>query len=198
MNGIRTDVIALAAILGSAAVGGATSMAWTGDSSDEFYQECATTVVETAPRVVISLGGEGDAVVVAPQVSVGTDESCGVQFGEVRIDRVPAQMDRARARVERARERVERVNLVRFHDLEGQLSKRHEDLEGLSLQLEGLEGGWLLELQGLEELAALEALREMDFDGLSEELEAEIEGRVESKMRELEERLERVGRGNGR
>jgi hypothetical protein len=175
MNGISTDVIALAAILGSAAVGGVATLALTDGGSNDFSFECATTVVETAPRVVVSLGGADGAIVVAPDVRVHTEEACS---NVVRLN--VHEMDRARQRVGR----------VRIEGLQGEVELQEIDLDGLMIELEGLEG--VMEMGGLGEIL------EMELDGLDEMLEMAIEGRLEKEMLELEKQLERLERGNGR
>ena len=166
MSGISTDVIALAAILGSAAAAGATTMALSSDRSAHSSFDCVTTVVETAPRVVVSLGGDAGTFVVAPDVDVRTEETC-------------SNMTR-RGRVER------------LHQVEGEVARREIDIDGLKIELEGLEGVMMMELGGLGELL------EMELEGLDEMLEMEIDGRLEDEMRKLEEKLERLERGNGR
>ena len=189
MSGISTDVIALAAILGSAAAAGAPTVALSSDRSDDFAFECATTVVETAPRVVVTLGGDEGTFVVAPDVQVHTEEACSnvVSVNMHGMDRAAAEMDRVRARVDRARERYERLR-----EVEGDLGRRQIDLDGLKIELKGLEGVMMMELGGLGEFL------EMESEGLDEILEIEIEGRLEDEMHELEKQLERLDGGNGR
>jgi len=189
MSGISRDVIALAAILGSAAAAGATTIALSSDRSDDFAFECATTVVETAPRVVVTLGGDEGTFVVAPDVQVHTEEACSnvVSVNMHGMDRAAAEMDRVRARVDRARERYERLR-----EVEGDLGRRQIDWDGLKIELKGLEGVMMMELGGLGELL------EMESEGLDEILEIEIEGRLEDEMHELEKQLERLDGGNGR
>lgn len=207
MSGISTDVIALGAILGSAAVGGVVTLALAdrpADSEWEVSYECATTVVETAPHVVVSVGGVGEAVVVAPDVSVREEPCAKVvridEMNAVHLDRARAEMDRARARMERARHRMERVEM---RELERHLERYNGELEGLRIELDGLEDALVIDLDGLDELIELQLgnldqLIELELEGLDEALEVEIEGRLDDEMRRLEERLERLDRGNGR
>ena len=84
MKGISSDVIALAAVLGSAAVAGVVTLALAASDSGEVAYECVVTEVETAPRVVVALNDGHSAVVVAPDVWAGSAEACA----EVVVDRL--------------------------------------------------------------------------------------------------------------
>ena len=76
MKGISSDVTALAAVLGSAAVAGVVTLALAGRDSVQVAHECITTEVEAAPRVVVALNSGHAAVVMAPHVRTGSAEVC--------------------------------------------------------------------------------------------------------------------------
>ena len=219
MRGISTDVAALAAILGSAAVAGVVTLGLAADRQEHAAEaevedvalDCATTVVETAPhvRVVVSEGQEGKAIVVGPDVSVRIDESCAevVAVGKERVARTYARLDRARERMQEARDwyqdRFEPIERVRLHGLDEKLERRRIELDGLKIELAGLGDVTLMELEGLDEALAvqLEGLDETlaeELEGLDALIKLEIEDKLEAEMRRLEERLERLDRGNGR
>ncbi len=122
MGGISTDVIALGAMLGSAAVGGAVTLALAGEESPQRHEvsvECVQTVVETAPRVSIAIAGEGETVVLAPRVSVRTTEPC---VGLVQLERLERELARRRAEF----------------DIDARLE---EEMRRLEERLERLDGG---------------------------------------------------------
>jgi translation initiation factor IF-1 len=174
MNGIGTDVIALAAILGSGAVGGVATLALAdGDSvdSDEARYECSVTMSESAAPVVVTLGGDTETIVVAPNVSVGVGSSCvaGAVIQEIGSERMEREMARARVRIERAQERMERAQ---------------ERMERVQIRIRS---GPRVRVRGLE--SALE--------GLDQELQKEIQGRLDEEMKRLDERLKRLDDGNG-
>jgi hypothetical protein len=145
MNGIGTDVIALAAILGSGAVGGVATLALAdGDSvdSDEARYECSVTMSESAAPVVVTLGGDTETIVVAPNVRVGVGSSCvaGAVVQEISSER----MGRVQIRVRSG---------PRVH------------VRGLESALEGLDQNLQKEIQGRldEEMKRLdERLKRLD------------------------------------
>lgn len=74
MNGIfGTDVVAVACILGGAAVGGAVTLA--GGGGEHAHAGCAEAVAESAP-VVVALGADEPSIVVAPRVRAHRHAHC--------------------------------------------------------------------------------------------------------------------------
>jgi hypothetical protein len=184
MKGISSDVIALAAVLGGAAVAGVVTLALvSGDRAEEYAYECIVTEVETAPHVMLSLSTGGSSIVVAPDVSFGTSEACAsvhverIELEGRHLDRAHERMDRARERVERTQERVEHTRRVVVDRLERVDHSRRVDLAELRKALE-------LELGGRAEL---------DTDRILDEME-----KVEEEMKRVEEELKRRRRRPGR
>jgi hypothetical protein len=195
MRGISSDVIALAAVLGSAAVAGVVTLALaTGDSGEVSY-ECLVTEVETAPRVMVAHNDGHTAIVVAPKLHARSAEVCTeivvYRLGGdvIRLEqRARFQVERAREGVERSRheiiERVERVERVRRdRSLGEELAQefRHE-LETVRVMVDGIE----IEFEGLGEL------RKLELEGLSEALELQFRGRSQLEADQLEAELERM------
>lgn len=147
------------------------------------------------------------------------------EMARARADRAVGRVERARERGERAQERAarvrdrhsERAQEMHFEFDEGDFDFDFDfnfdfdgmeiDLEGLELQLEGLEGlqglrglEGLRGLQGLEGLAALKALEGMEWrlTGLEGDVGVEVERRIEEEMRRVEERLSQLNRPIGR
>jgi hypothetical protein len=176
MSGLGTDMVALACIVGGAAVGGFATLA-SQDGGHEHLDVACVEAVES-PQVVVALGDGAESFVVAPNVQVHASHECHAVQEEVHVIRMREarhEMERARERVERAQERMERVR-VRLERVDRQeLDEARRKLEAAGLQLEGLE------LEGLEEV-----------------LEFEIEGRLREEMELLEKRLEGLGNGVGR
>ncbi len=110
MKGISSDVIALAAVLGGAAVAGVVTLALvSGDRAEEYAYECIVTEVETAPHVMLSLSTGGSSIVVAPDVSFGTSEACAnVHVARVVVDRLERVDHSRRVDLAELREALER------------------------------------------------------------------------------------------
>ena len=109
MSGWGTDVVAVACIVGGAAVsGGATLFAMRGGEQPARCEMQAVAV----PQVVVRMG-DGGAVRVRPQmVRLRSEHGCAVlmvggEGTEVRLDEARARMEDARVRIERARGRVD-------------------------------------------------------------------------------------------
>jgi hypothetical protein len=132
----------------------------------------------------------------------------GTERALERAERARERAERVQERAERVRERaqrgvrVERIHIEGVEDLDFDFdfdfdSDADFDFEGLEAQMEGLD----LQLQGLEglefQLQGLEGL-EFRMDGMSQELDAEIEQRLEEELRQLEEKLSRLNGGVGR
>ena len=180
MSGLGTDVVALACILGGAAVGGVVSLAaWDGGAHE--HEVLCTVEAQAAPRVVVAMGGDEKSIVVAPRVQVHSQHGCEAvvvdEHVRVRMDEARMQMERARDRMERARVRLERVDRAELEESRLIFEERMAEMAGLNIEMEGLD---------------------IVFEGLGDELEAEIEERLRVEMEELEKRLERLDDEIGR
>ena len=202
MRGISSDVIALAAVLGSAAVAGVVTLALVRSDAGEFAYECVVARAETAPHVVLALNGGETSVVVAPAVQISTAEACTevhverLDADERHLERARRELERVQERMERSRdrltdrverERVERAErldrLERVERVRGEALRR-QDFERTRVMVDGV----AIELEGLGELLDLE------LEGLSEALELELGGRgdLDDELARLEEEMKRV------
>ncbi len=115
MNGLGTDLVAMACILGGAAVSGATTMALVDGHAGHADVACVGAAVDVSPRVAVSLDGGKSTVITTPRVWVRHDHDCRVVKVDVRrdvrvdMDQVRAQLEQARERLEQARTRVQRA-----------------------------------------------------------------------------------------
>lgn len=108
MNRIGTDVVALAAILGSGAVGGAVTLAALERGHEPAVADCVAASVMSAPRIVVETharhGDEAKTIVVAPRLRVRATGRCGVvvvdEMAQVELDRALAELDESRAKLE--------------------------------------------------------------------------------------------------
>lgn len=206
-----TDTVALACILGGAAIAGGVTMA-VGEGGQRVDVGCSTVSLATAPRVVVSVRGEDASVVVAPSVEVISDCAGIAGIEPHHAEQVRRSVERARRQVDRARTRVERVERSRARDAQVRLQERAVRLQEVESELEGLEEflqrelGERLELEmeylqerlePLEEteieLEGLEERLELELEGLDEVLELELRTRLDAEMDDLLERLERMG-----
>ncbi len=110
MSVMGTDVLAVACIVGGAAVSGGATLAALQRAEPV---GCAAEAV-VAPRVTVRMGGVGQDVVVRPRVvMVHGVHACGAVVVDrdvrVRMDEVRARVEEARARAEGARARAERA-----------------------------------------------------------------------------------------
>ncbi len=202
MKGISSDVVALAAVLGSAAVAGVVTLALATGHSREIAYECSVTEVETAPRVMVALNDGHTAIIVAPKLHARSAEVCAEvvvdrlggdvirleQRARFQVERALERVERAQERVERSRhevrerlERVERVRRDRSLGEELEQEFRHE-LETMHVMVDGIE----IELEGLGEL------HELELEGLSEALELQFRGRSQVEADQLEAEMERM------
>jgi hypothetical protein len=197
MNGLGTDVVALACILGGATMSGAATLAARSGDGQAVDVACAVEMVES-PNVVVALGEGREHIVVAPRVRVHASHACANAVSQevhVRMEaaqhemlraqeraarareRAQERMERARERIERAQVRVRRVDGLESEELRRQLEAMGEELK--ALKIEGLE------LEGLGEL-------------IEAEVQAEIEGNLHIEMELLKNELERSGNDAGR
>lgn len=102
---LGTDVMAMAVIMTSGAVGGVVTLAALQRSGNAGTVECMTTAVMPAPTVAIE-SSHGHTVVVAPRVRVHAAHGCGsVLVGE----RVQADLERALSELETTRIQLNEV-----------------------------------------------------------------------------------------
>ncbi len=214
MSGLGTDVVAVACILGGAAVSGAvTARARSGgDVEGRLGSGCVVEALHVGPRMVVVSGGSEHVVVAAPDRARGDAEACAavvdprlrirMELSNERTQRVQERMQRAQERMQRAQERMERAQerIERARAREGgvqavELDRVRSELEARLAELKGAEEG----LEGLD--VSVDGLR-LNLDGLgeslSQQISTEVEGRLEAEMRELEKRLERIRRDGGR
>lgn len=208
MKGISSDVIALAAVLGSAAVAGVVTLALASGDSGEVAYECMVSEVETAPHLVVALNSGQATIVVAPEVQASSAEVCAkalverLEGDERHLARARFELDRAqegllrsryrlRERLERM-ERVERVLRVRDRsdEIQHEIGTTRVMVDGVAIELEGLGELLDLELEGLGEAL------ELEFGGRAR-LDGEME-RLDEEMKRLVETLKRLEDGNGR
>jgi len=130
MNRLGTDVVALAAILGSGALGGAVTLAALDRAEQPAMADCATAPVITASRIVVESGHSGHAIVVAPRVRVRHAGGCA---GMVIVDdMVQEELDFALADLEESRVKLERVYEQDFEQrLKEEMAKLEEELSRL-------------------------------------------------------------------
>ena len=208
MKGISSDVIALAAVLGSAAVAGVVTLALASGDSGEVAYECMVSEVETAPHLVVALNSGQAAVVVAPEVQASSTEVCAkalverlegderhLALARFELDRAQEGLQRSRYRLRERLERMERVERVRRTRLLGdevqhEIGTTRVMVDGVAIELEGLGELLDLELEGLGEAL------ELEFGGRAR-LDGEME-RLDEEMKRLVETLKRLEDGNGR
>ena len=112
MYGIKTDVVALAAILGSAAVGGVVTLAALDRGQEPEVADCVAASVMPAPRIVVEShaqhGDEAKTIVIAPKLHVRSTHRCGVvvvdEMVRVELDRALAKLDESRVKLEQVYE----------------------------------------------------------------------------------------------
>ena len=123
MNRLGTDVVALAAILGSGAVAGAVTLAALDRGHESAVAGCVAASVMPAPRIVVESGHGGHAIVITPSLHVRAADRCGAvvvdEIVQADLDRALAELDESRVKLERVYER----------DLERRLNEEMARLE---------------------------------------------------------------------
>jgi len=174
MSRLGTDVLALACIVGGAAVGGVATMGLMYDSHGERHEhadhavECAV-VEDTGARsqVVVTLGSHKNVIVTTPEVRVHQPHCVSMgsfewtEAAEFEIQGAQLRMEQARMEMEMARQMME-IGVI--------------DLEGLDVKLEGI--GFDLDL---------------DLENISEEIEQSLQLEMVRLEEELK-RLDEIGR----
>jgi hypothetical protein len=137
MNQLGTDVLAMAVIVGGAAVGGASTLLFLGAPSNVDF-ECSATV-KAQPRIVVVSGSGESTFVVAPEVELRSSDECSttVRVDRVKPDRAPRSAQRVLARAERVRERVGTVHRIRVQSLaDMDFDFNFEDHQGTEIEVE--------------------------------------------------------------
>jgi len=168
---LRTDVLALACIVGGAGLGGVVTVGLLFGSNDARQDmDCAVVTSEvTSSRVAVSMGGNEQIIVVAPRVRMHQPHCVQVDFDEaafefemqMELENAQVQMEQARMEMEMAREMIE-LKAMNF--------------EGLNVKLEGL---------GFE------------FD-IGDRISEQIERSLQQEMAQLEKELKRLDEEIGR
>jgi len=105
MNRLGSDVVALAAILGSGAVGGVVTLAALERGPQPAVEECFAASAMPAPRIVVESGHGSHSIVVAPRLHVSATHGCGVvvvdELVQEELDKALAELDESRVKLER-------------------------------------------------------------------------------------------------
>lgn len=133
-----TDVVALGCIVGSAAVGGAATLAIM-DGDRAVHRDCGVEAMAVAPRIAVAHGRRSHSIVVTPDVRIHSVRDCSQGRAEVIEIQVEDQL----------------------RELDVQLEQMNGALE---LQMEALETQLEAQVeQGLEaRLQAEQALRQLE------------------------------------
>ncbi len=169
MGRLRTDVLALACIVGGAGVGGlATAGLLFGSNEAHQDMDCAVVTSEvTSSRIAVSMGGNEHVIVVSPRVRVHQPHCVTMESFEwteaqqFNVGRANFRVQQARMEMEMAREMIELKAM---------------NLEGLNVKLEGL---------GFE------------FD-LGDRISEQVERSLQQEMARLEKELKRLDDEIGR
>jgi hypothetical protein len=152
MSVLGTDLLAVACIVGGAAVSGATTMRLLDGHDAHARHACVGAMVRTSPRVVVSMDGGKGAVVVAPRVRVHANHDCTAfvveSNGDVQASmaEMRARMEEARARMAEAQVRVEKAQAANSSALSAQIQAQvekqlQEQMKRLDEELAKLDAG---------------------------------------------------------
>jgi hypothetical protein len=152
MSALGTDLLAVACIVGGAAVSGVTTMRLMDGHDAHARVACVGATVRTSPRVVVSMDGGKGAVIVAPRVRVHADHDCMAfvveSHGDVQVNmaEMRARMEEARARMDEARARMEKARAADGSALSAQIQEQvekqlQEQMRQLDQQLAKLDAG---------------------------------------------------------
>jgi len=152
MSVLGTDLMAVACIVGGAAVGGATTMRLLDGHDAHARVACVGTTVHASPRVVVSMDGGKGTVVLAPRVRVHANHDCTAfvveSSGDIQANmaEVRARMEEARARMEDARARMDAARATSGSALSAQIQEQvekqlQEQMQRLDQELAKLDEG---------------------------------------------------------
>ena len=145
MSVLGTDLMAVACIVGGAAVSGATTMRLLDGHDTHARVACVGATFHTSPRVVVSMDGGKGPVVVVPQVRVHPNHDCMAFVVESPGD-VQVNMAEMRARMEEARARMEEARAENSSALSAQIQEQveqqlQEQMQRLDKELAKLDAG---------------------------------------------------------
>lgn len=145
MSWLKSDIVAIACILGCAALGGAATLAMA-DQGEHWDTGCTVDATAVAPTIAISHSGHGRAIVVAPDVRVRSVHDCASDVHEM----VEIHLDNSLRHLD-----------AELEQLDAELSQLDQVLE---IQLEGLEAQIEAEVEANLEAALHfeEAVREIE------------------------------------
>jgi len=128
MSWFGTDVVALSCILGSAAVGGAATLALMADADHQDHR-CAVETVAVTPSVAVSHGSGVRAIVVKPNVRVRSSSDCARQARHVvtihrghELGHLEANLEHMEANLEHVEQAIE----IQMERLEAQIEAQVE------------------------------------------------------------------------
>lgn len=168
MSWFKSDVVAIACILGGAVAASAATYAVM-DSGSHAHHSCGAEIMNVTPSIAISRGGGAHAIVVTPDVQVHSVRDCVSNVHEV----VEIHMDNHLQHLDAQMEHLDHVLDIHLDGLEAQIEA---EVEAELAQVEA-------------ELAEMEAQLEAEFH--FQEAKREFE---EAKIKMV---IEKVG-GGGR
>lgn len=121
MSRLRSDMVAIACILGSAAVGGAATLAMA-DNGGHLHKGCTVDAAGIVPTIAISHAGRGRAVVVKPDVRVHTVRDCVSDVHEV----VEVHLDNSLRHLDAELEHLDQALAIQLEGLEAQIQAEVE------------------------------------------------------------------------
>lgn len=131
MSWFGTDAVALACILGSAAVGGAATLAMA-DGSAHPDMGCGVEAMAVSPSIAISHGGHSRAIIVAPDVRVSSVSDCaGAAHALVEI-----HMDQHMEQLDAHLEHLDHALEIQLEGLEQQFEMEFFQEQEIQAQLE--------------------------------------------------------------
>jgi hypothetical protein len=106
MSWFGTDLVALGCIFGSAALGGAATLAMM-DGKGDSHASCGVEATALSPRIAISRGGHGRAIVVTPDIRIHSRGGCEdgtPEMVQIRLEKELQNLDVQLEQMDRALE----------------------------------------------------------------------------------------------
>ena len=173
MSLIGTDIVSLACIVGSGALGGIATLAAMGGHQHADHH-CQVEAVDVTPEVMVVTDTGARSVVVRRDVRVHSSHDCA---SEAHVVFEPAQMQHKGHVVHlEALEHLEglkHLEALEHLDALGHMEDLNIDLEGLNIELEGLD---------------------IQLEAMGVELDQEIQRRIEEEMAQVEILLKKKGK----
>ena len=138
MSWFGTDLVALGCIVGSAAIGGAATLALH-PGGHQVDTGCSMETTAVSPRIHISHGGNAHAIVVKPDVRVHAVGDCGAMatgIVDIRMDRHMEDLEVQMEQLDLQLEQLDRVLEVQMEQLESQLEASFEQEFEVQAKLE--------------------------------------------------------------